>query len=78
MRPPCMARASSRAPTCRGAFGSSWKVRPLIVTRPAVGRSRPRIMRMVVDLPEPFGPRKPVTAPGRTWKVRSWTAVLAP
>ena len=22
-------------------------------------------MRMVVDLPDPFGPRKPVTTPGR-------------
>ena len=42
------------------------------------GASRPRIMRIVVDLPEPLGPRKPVTAPGRTWKDRLCTAVLAP
>ena len=35
-------------------------------------------MRIVVDLPEPLGPRKPVTAPGRTWKERLYTAVLAP
>ncbi|CAM5560830.1 hypothetical protein SMICM304S_06581 [Streptomyces microflavus] len=33
---------------------------------------------MVVDLPDPLGPRKPVTAPGRTWKERSSTAVFAP
>ena len=26
-------------------------------------------MRIVVDLPAPFGPRNPVTCPGRTWKV---------
>src|ERR1017187_6227410 len=33
---------------------------------------------MVVDFPAPFGPRKPVTTPGRTVKLRSSTAVLAP
>ena len=32
-------------------------------------------MRMVVDLPEPFGPRKPVTSPEGTSKVRWSTAV---
>jgi hypothetical protein len=31
---------------------------------PDVGRSSPMIMRMVVDLPAPFGPRNPVTVPG--------------
>ncbi len=35
-------------------------------------------MRMVVDLPAPFGPRKPVTTPGRTVKVSSSTTVLSP
>ena len=35
-------------------------------------------MRMVVDLPEPFGPRKPVTTPGRTSKLRSSTARVVP
>ena len=33
---------------------------------------------MVVVLPAPFGPRKPVTRPGRTVKLRSSTAVTAP
>src|SRR5688572_14145094 len=33
---------------------------------------------MVVDLPAPFGPRKPVTFPGRTSSVRPLTAVLSP
>jgi hypothetical protein len=33
---------------------------------------------MVVVLPAPFGPRKPVTWPGRTVKVRSSTAVTGP
>ncbi len=77
-RPPCTALASSRAPTWRGAFGTRRKGRPPIVTRPLVGSSRPTIMRIVVDLPEPFGPRKPVTVPGLTWKERSCTAVFAP
>ena len=43
-----------------------------------VGWSRPRIMRIVVDLPAPFGPRKPVTRPGRTSKDRSSTASVRP
>jgi hypothetical protein len=34
--------------------------------------------RMVVVLPAPFGPRKPVTWPGRTVKARPSTAVTAP
>jgi hypothetical protein len=33
---------------------------------------------MVVDFPAPFGPRNPVTRPGRTLNVRSRTAYLAP
>jgi hypothetical protein len=35
-------------------------------------------MRIVVVLPEPFGPRKPVTAPGRTRAVSASTARVAP
>ena len=31
-------------------------------------------MRMVVDFPEPFGPRNPVTTPGETVKLRPSTA----
>src|SRR6476646_12010757 len=52
--------------------------RPLTVTEPLVGSSRPRIIRIVVDFPAPFGPRKPVTVPGRTVNVRSETAVVGP
>src|SRR4051812_44569433 len=33
---------------------------------------------MVVDFPAPFGPRKPVTMPGRTVKLRLSTAVFSP
>jgi hypothetical protein len=48
------------------------------VTAPCVGASRPRIIRMVVVLPAPFGPRKPVTRPGLMENDRSSTAVVEP
>jgi hypothetical protein len=51
---------------------------PASVTCPASGRSSPRIMRMVVDLPEPFGPRNPVTTPDRTRNERLSTARVLP
>src|SRR5581483_12116119 len=38
----------------------------------------PRIIRNVVDLPEPFGPRNPVTRPGATLNDRSSTASADP
>ncbi len=45
----------------------------------ARGRAmRPSIIRIVVDLPAPFGPRKPVTMPGCTVNVRLLTAVFSP
>jgi hypothetical protein len=78
VRPPCTARASSRAPTSRMGTGSSAYRRPRTVTVPLVGASRPRIMRMVVVLPAPLGPRKPVTRPGVTVQVRSSTATARP
>jgi hypothetical protein len=34
--------------------------------------------RMVVDLPEPFGPRKPVTTPAGNSKLSPSTATLSP
>src|SRR3954452_21120420 len=46
--------------------------------RPLVGRSRPRMMRIVVDLPAPLGPRKPVTTPGGTLKLSRSTATVLP
>jgi hypothetical protein len=47
-------------------------------TWPASGRSSPTIIRIVVDLPDPFGPRKPVTLPGRTSKLSASTATVGP
>jgi hypothetical protein len=51
---------------------------PRTAVRPDVGRTRPRIERIVVDLPAPFGPRKPVTVPGATVNDRSATATVDP
>jgi hypothetical protein len=39
---------------------------------------KPAIMRMVVDLPAPFAPKKPSTSPGATEKVKSSTARMSP
>jgi hypothetical protein len=66
--PPCAALVSNSAPTSQSGAGSSRYARPFTVALPPLGASRPRIRRMVVDLPAPFGPRNPVTRPGRTWK----------
>src|SRR5215475_959871 len=49
-----------------------------MATYPPVGRSRPRISRIVVDLPAPFGPRKPVTRPGCTVNDRLSTPCVFP
>ncbi|MNC90861.1 hypothetical protein D3C83_70140 [compost metagenome] len=46
--------------------------------RPAVGGMKPVTMRMVVDLPAPFGPRKPSTSPRSTVNETSFTASFAP
>src|SRR5712691_10709514 len=45
---------------------------------PSVGGMNPVIMRMVVDLPAPFGPRKPSTSPRSTANEMPSTARLAP
>src|SRR5690606_21273807 len=78
LEPVCTAFASSSAPTSSsGARWSAYRL-PLTVTRPAVGRSSPRIIRIVVDFPAPFGPRKPVTRPGRTVNDTESTASFSP
>src|ERR1700677_1026864 len=49
-----------------------------MVAVPAEGCTSPSSMRSVVVLPEPLGPRKPVTRPGATLKERSSTATTGP
>src|SRR5579863_279483 len=41
---------------------------------PALGSMSPVIIFRVVDLPEPLGPRYPVTSPARAMKLTSFTA----
>src|SRR3954463_5801499 len=53
----------------------SW---PPMLTLPAEGGMKPVIMRMVVDLPAPLGPRKPSTSPRSTVKEMPSTARFAP
>src|SRR4051812_14916900 len=60
------------------ASGSRARSRPLIVIRPLVGFRRPAIMRIVVVLPAPFGPRKPWISPGSTDRLTPSTAVNGP
>ena len=45
---------------------------------PAVGGDTQPIMRIVVDLPAPFGPRNPNASPGSTVKAMSSTATKSP
>ena len=69
--PPAAHRPRAAAPA--GPVAPSVDRSPL----PAVGRSRPSIIRIVVDLPAPFGPRKPVTIPGWTENV-TWSTTVVP
>src|SRR3954453_742098 len=75
VRPACWAEASRRTPTSRPGLGRSANRSPLMVAVPDVGTVRPTMTRIVVDLPAPFGPRKPVTRPGRAVKETLSTAV---
>jgi hypothetical protein len=45
---------------------------------PPLGGVSPTIVRSVVDLPAPFGPRNPVTVPGSQRKDTASTAVCSP
>src|SRR5271167_1580611 len=58
-----------------GCFTTS---NPPTVAFPEVGGSNPHRMRMVVDLPAPFGPRKPKISPGVTSSDTSFTAMKSP
>ncbi len=71
VRPACWAGASRRTPTSRPGLGRSAKRRPMIWATPEVGDVRPTMMRIVVDWPAPFGPRKPVTRRGVRGRSRS-------
>src|SRR5512133_2086596 len=49
---------------------------PLIAIRPLVGVSKPAIMRRVVVLPQPLGPRKETNSPRSTSRLKFSTATV--
>ena len=51
---------------------------PSMVALPPVGRTSPRMQRIVVVFPEPFGPRKPNTPPSGTSRSSPAMATVAP
>src|SRR6516164_4904119 len=58
-----------------GRVVMSW---PQTMAVPLVGARKPVIIFIVVDLPAPFGPRKPSTSPRGTVKEMSSTAFNGP
>src|SRR5712664_1268333 len=60
------------------SIGFSCTSRPHTETAPALGGMNPVIMRMVVDLPAPLGPRNPSTSPLSTPKETPSTASFGP
>src|SRR6185436_5091467 len=60
------------------ASGSRTTSIPATRAVPEVGARRPQRIRMVVVLPEPFGPRIPKISPERISKETSSTAVILP
>src|SRR4051794_24929391 len=78
VRPACWAEASRRTPTSSPGLGRSTYLRPAMVALPVSGRVSPTMILSVVDLPAPFGPRKPVTLPASAVKLTSSTARVVP
>jgi hypothetical protein len=62
----------------QAGVGQVREPRPSTCAVPWVAPVRPTMMRMVVDLPAPLGPRNPVTRPGSAVKLTSSTAVKPP
>src|SRR5437868_15132602 len=60
------------------SIGDSRTSYPPTEIAPEVGGMKPVIMRMVVDLPAPFGPRKPSTSPFSTLNEIPSTARFGP
>ena len=62
----------------RTPSGSRATSMPATKARPALGRNRPQRMRMIVDLPAPLGPRKPMISPRGDAKLTWSTATKSP
>src|SRR5262245_35025795 len=65
-------------PTLRWFGGTHVMSRPSIVISPAVGFSKPAIIRSVVVLPQPEGPRNDTNSPFSTARLKSMTAAVSP
>ena len=68
-------------PTLMRGFGvenRSYGGTPSTSARPALGVTKPRAARIVVDFPAPFDPRKPVTLPSSAVKLALSSTVLRP
>src|SRR5580704_11223537 len=62
----------------RRSGGTAEISRPSMHTRPASGRTKPAMLRMIVVLPQPDGPRSVSNWPGGTVSVTSSTAGTLP
>src|SRR6516164_7282504 len=70
---------SGTTPICRfTSIGRAAKSSPSSSILPAVGASSPVSILMVVDLPAPFGPRKPKNCPASTRRLIASTALNEP
>ena len=49
---------------------------PFIMISPDVGFTRPKIIAIVVVLPHPLGPRRPIILPLLITKLKSLTAIV--
>ena len=65
-------------PMLRWLVGSQVTSRPSNLMTPADGDSKPAIMRRMVVLPHPEGPRKVTNSPRCMSMAKSWTAVWLP
>ena len=61
--------------SCGSSSTSDW---PSSMICPAVGNSWPPIIRRVVVLPQPEGPRRTTYSPWSTWRLTSSTATVPP
>src|SRR5207247_5432299 len=78
VRPGWTLEASSIAPTTVAGAATRANGCPATSAEPEGGRTRPRTIRMVVVLPAPLGPRKPVTVPHGTAQLSPRTAWTRP
>src|SRR5689334_25428516 len=71
-------RSGMNPSRCFAPIGSASRSTPATDTSPAVGRRLPAIIRSVVVLPAPLGPRKPNSSPRGTSRSILSTAVNEP